>query len=65
MEHTFQVTGMTCSHCERAVRQALEAVDDASTITIDRNEGRVSVQSTHASREALVQAIEDAGYAAT
>lgn len=65
MEHVFQVTGMTCGHCERAVRQALEAVDAASTIAIDRSAGRVSVQSAQASREVLVKAIEDAGYTVT
>lgn len=62
MEHIFQVTGMTCGHCERAVQQALLAVDSNSQIRIDRIAQQVVVQNTTATREALSHAIREEGY---
>ena len=59
---TFQVQGMTCGHCERAVTQALQQVDPAATVQIDRASGQVQVQSA-TPREELVAAIAEEGYA--
>ena len=61
MEHVFQVSGMTCGHCERAVQQAIAEVDAQAQTSIDRTSGKVVVQS-EASREALSQAIQEEGY---
>ncbi|MFC4621537.1 heavy-metal-associated domain-containing protein [Comamonas nitrativorans] len=62
MEHVFSVTGMTCGHCERAVQQALLAVDAQAQVQIDRPANRVVVKSDSASREALAAAIAEEGY---
>ena len=62
MEHIFQVTGMTCGHCERAVQQAVLAVDTQAQVRIDRAANQVSVTSAQASREALAAAIAEEGY---
>lgn len=61
MEHVFQVQGMTCGHCERAVQQAIAEVDAQAQTTIDRASGKVVVNSSSA-REALAQAIQEEGY---
>ena len=61
MIHTFEVTGMTCSHCERAITQALQHLDPQAEVTIDRALKQVAAQSQQA-REALIQAIEQEGY---
>lgn len=61
MEHVFQVSGMTCVHCERAVQNAIAEVDAQAQTSIDRASGKVVVQS-EASREALSQAIQEEGY---
>ncbi len=58
---TFQVQGMTCGHCERAVTQAVQQVDPAAQVRIDRASGKVDVDST-APREALTAAIAEEGY---
>ena len=58
---TFQVQGMTCGHCERAVTQAIQQVDPAATVQIDRASGQVQVQSA-TPREQLAAAIAEAGY---
>lgn len=62
MEHIFQVTGMTCGHCERAVQQAVLAVDAQAQVRIDRAANQVSVTSAQASHEALAAAIAEEGY---
>ena len=62
MDQTFQVAGMTCGHCEKAVTRAIQQVDPQAEIKIDRNSGRVDVQSQQP-REALARAIAEEGYA--
>ncbi len=58
---TFQVQGMTCGHCERAVTNAIQGVDAQAQIKIDRSANRVEVDSS-ASRDALQAAIAEEGY---
>ena len=58
---TINVQGMTCGHCEKAVRQALLAVDPEASVQIDRTSGDVKVQST-ATHDALAAAIQEEGY---
>ena len=62
MNQTFDVKGMTCGHCERAVTQAVKAVDPAAEVKIDRSAGKVEVQ-TNQPREQIAQAIAEEGYA--
>ncbi len=62
MNQTFQVQGMTCGHCERAVTQAVKAIDPAAEVKIDRLAGQVQVQ-TGQPREAIAHAIAEEGYA--
>ena len=61
---TFQVQGMTCGHCEKAVTRALQALDPQAQVNIDRAHDRVEVESTQ-SRETLAKAIAEEGYAVT
>ncbi len=62
MNQTFDVKGMTCGHCERAVTQAVKAVDPVAEVKIDRAAGKVEVQ-TQQPREAFAHAIAEEGYA--
>ncbi len=57
----LQVEGMTCGHCEQAVTRAVQSVDPAAKVVVDRSSGRVAVHSTH-DAEAIRQAIEGEGY---
>ncbi len=59
--NSFQVQGMTCGHCERAVTQAVKQLDPDATVHIDRATGKVDVDSTKP-REALAAAIAEEGY---
>lgn len=62
IQQTFSVTGMTCGHCEKAVVQAIKAVDPQAEVKADRTANRVDVQSEQP-REALAAAIREEGYA--
>ncbi|SIQ33310.1 heavy-metal-associated domain-containing protein [Pseudacidovorax sp. RU35E] len=59
--HVFQVSGMSCQHCVRAVTRAVQDVDPDAEVRIDLPAGRVEVQSTETS-PALQDAIREAGY---
>ena len=61
MEHLFQVQGMTCGHCEMAVKKAIQRLDAQSQIQIDRTANRVQVQSDKP-REEVAHAIAEEGY---
>lgn len=61
MQQTFEVQGMTCGHCERAVTNAIQGVDAQAQVKIDRAANRVEVE-TSASREAVAAAIAEEGY---
>ena len=61
MNQSFNVQGMTCGHCERAVTQAVKALDPQADIQIDRAAGKVEVDSSQP-REAIAAAITEEGY---
>lgn len=61
MQHQFEVQGMTCGHCERAVTAAIQALDPQANVQIDRSQHRVTVESNQP-REALAAAIAEEGY---
>ncbi len=61
MNQTFNVTGMTCGHCEKAVTQAIKQLDPLAQVSIDRSQNKVDVQSQQP-RDALAKAIVEEGY---
>ncbi len=61
MDNTLQVQGMTCGHCEVAVKKAIARLDPEAKVEIDRSTGKVDVQSNRA-REDIAHAIADEGY---
>lgn len=61
MQQVFDVKGMTCGHCERAVTTAIRQLDPQAEIRIDRARNRVEIDSPK-TREALADAIREEGY---
>lgn len=61
---TFEVSGMTCGHCIRAVTEAIHGVDAAAQVEVDLDAGRVTVRDGTAPADRLVQAIAAEGYPA-
>lgn len=61
MNQTFNVQGMTCEHCEKAVTRAVKQLDRDADVTIDRAANLVEIDSNQP-RDALARAIADEGY---
>ena len=61
MKQTFTVTGMTCGHCEKSVKQAILSLDTQAQVVIDRSQNRVEVDSDVARAE-IAEAIAEEGY---
>jgi copper chaperone len=61
MDNTFHVDGMTCGHCEMAVKKAIARLDPEAKVEIDRSTGKVEVYSDQ-KREEIAHAIAEEGY---
>ena len=61
---TLQVSGMTCGHCEKAVKTALLSVEGVKDVAVSLKSGKVDVEfdSSKASMAQLKDAVEDQGY---
>lgn len=64
MARTITVTGMSCGGCEDTVESALKDVDGVVEASADNESDAVTVEGD-ANVEALVEAIENAGYDAS
>lgn len=63
----FQVTGMTCGHCEGSVRAEVTAIDGVSSIDVSAATGRLVVvtgSDSPVDDAAVLHAVEEAGYSA-
>ena len=58
----YRVEGMSCSHCEAAIRDELERVDGVEAVEVDLGSKQVVVRG-HFDDSAVRAAIDDAGYA--
>ena len=57
------VTGMTCEHCEKAVRAEISAIPGVSQVDVDVASGEVKILAEPAPEIADLQAaVEEAGY---
>ena len=63
MQTTLKVEGMTCSHCENAIKKAVSAIDGVSGVRVDLAGKTITV--THDETvvlDALKNEIEEEGY---
>lgn len=60
----LSISGMTCSHCQKAVKDALESVAGVEQANVDLTGGTARVEGS-ADVAALVAAVEEEGYQAT
>ena len=58
---TFNVTGMTCEHCKRAVTNAIQSRDAQAKVEVDLGAGVVKVDGD-LDEPTIRQAIEEEGY---
>lgn len=64
MEMTLQVNGMTCGHCEKAVKGALSELAGIQGVDVDLASGKVDVVYDDAlvTKNEMKEAIEEQGY---
>lgn len=61
----FQVTGMTCGHCEMSVREEVAKIAGVESIDVSAQTGRLVVGSAApVDAEAVIAAVDEAGYRA-
>jgi copper chaperone len=62
---TYQVTGMTCGHCVRAVSEELKNLDGVRDVTVDLHPGGASVVTVSSEAPltagAVAAALDEAG----
>ena len=58
----FKVEGMNCTSCVKKIRAALESKEGEGVIEINLQGARLKVESTGASIEELIQAVENLGF---
>jgi copper chaperone CopZ len=61
-ELTFHVPGMSCGHCESAVKSEVGKVSGVSGVAVDLESKIVTVDGASLDREAIVAAIGEAGF---
>jgi copper chaperone CopZ len=64
-ELTFTVPGMTCGHCEAAVKGEVTKVSGVAGVAVDLGTKIVTVTGDGIDRAAVVAAIDEAGYEVT
>ncbi|MFF2052418.1 heavy-metal-associated domain-containing protein [Leifsonia sp. NPDC058194] len=63
METTYDILGMTCAHCARAVSDELSTLDGVSGVDVDVAGGKATVSHAGAlAADAVRAAVEEAGY---
>lgn len=61
----FTVTGMTCGHCERAVRSEVGEIPGVSEVSVSASTGHLAVVTNGpVDSAAVLAAVEEAGYTA-
>lgn len=59
---TLSVPGMTCGHCEAAVKREVGALVGIADVTVDLDSKDVVVTGAQLDRDAIVAAIDEAGF---
>ena len=59
---TLEIEGMSCEHCVRAVRLALEGVEGVRVEEVAIGRATVEYDESRAMRDAIADAVADEGY---
>ena len=59
------VEGMTCGHCAMSVTNELATLEGVSSVSVDHQAGKATIEAEGVSEEQLATAVEEAGYQAT
>lgn len=60
---TVKIKGMSCSHCVRAVKNAIEEIEGVSSVSVDLEKGEASfVEKSPVDENIIREKIKKAGY---
>ncbi|GAA1055910.1 copper chaperone [Agromyces luteolus] len=63
--YEYQVSGMTCGHCELSVREEVSGIAGVRSVDVSAVTGRLVVGSdTELDHRAVIDAVQEAGYVA-
>ena len=61
----YQVTGMTCGHCELSIREEVSQIPGVEEIQVSAQTGKLIVSSASSIDDAVIlAAVDEAGYSA-
>ncbi|MFY2859418.1 heavy-metal-associated domain-containing protein [Mycobacterium sp. THU-M104] len=61
----YQVTGMSCAHCEAAIRMEVSRIPGVDSVAVSADTGRLVVASSSpVDTRAVLEAVDEAGYEA-
>ena len=62
MKKILKVEGMSCGHCEKAVKDALNELPEVTNVIVNLEEKKVEVEGNNLDDKVLREAIDEAGY---
>lgn len=65
MTTTLKIKGMSCGHCQKAVTDALAALEGVTKVEVDLEAGKAVVTHEGGSIDAMKEAVDEAGYEVT
>ncbi len=64
-DNEYRVTGMTCGHCEAAVREEVGGIAGVEDVRVSAETGELVVSGSGVDDAAVLAAVTEAGYSAT
>ena len=63
MVTVLKIEGMSCQHCQRRVKQALESISGVQSAEVSLEQKTATVShDENTAKQQLIEAVEDAGY---
>ena len=59
---TYNVTGMTCGHCAKAVSDEVSGIEGVTDVSVDVEAGTVVVTGEGVTEDEVRAAVDEAGY---
>ena len=59
---TYSVPGVSCAHCQAAITEEVSGLDGVETVEVDLEAKTVSVTGEELDEQAIIAAIDEAGY---
>ena len=62
MKIILTVDGMSCGHCEKAVKEAVGELEGVTNVLVDLASKKVEIEGSDLKEDLIKETIEDAGY---